>query len=49
MSATADQVAWDLSALYAGVDDPEIERDATAALEGAKAFRERYVGRLARR
>ena len=47
MSATADQVAWDLSALYAGVEDPEIERDATAALEGAKAFRERYVGRLA--
>ena len=46
MSATADQVAWDLSALYAGVDDPAIERDSAAALEDAKAFRGRYAGRV---
>jgi oligoendopeptidase F len=46
VSATADQVAWDLSALYDGIDDPELERDSTAALEGAKAFRSRYGGRV---
>jgi oligoendopeptidase F len=46
VSATADQVAWDLSALYDGVDDPAIERDSTEALEGARTFRSRYSGRI---
>jgi oligoendopeptidase F len=46
VSATADQVAWDLSALYDGVDDPAIERDSTKALEGARTFRSRYSGRI---
>ena len=47
MSATADQIAWDLTALYAGVDDPAIEPDSAGALEEAKAFRSRYAGRVA--
>jgi oligoendopeptidase F len=45
--ATAEGVAWDLSDLYAGPDDPELERDAATALEGARDFRSRYAGRIA--
>lgn len=45
--ATAEGIAWDLSALYAGPDDPALESDSAAALDGARAFRERYAGRVA--
>lgn len=38
---------WDLSALYAAPDDPALEADLAWAGERAKAFQERYKGRLA--
>jgi oligoendopeptidase F len=44
--ATAEGVAWDLSDLYTGPDDPELEHDAATALEGARDFRRRYAGRI---
>jgi oligoendopeptidase F len=40
-------VAWDLSDLYAGADDPRIGADLEAALARAVAFGERYRGRVA--
>ena len=42
----AEQVAWDLNDLYSGSGDPAYARDAEAALEAARAFRERYARRL---
>jgi oligoendopeptidase F len=45
--ATAEGIAWDLGDLYTGPDDPELERDAAAALEGARDFRSRYADRIA--
>ena len=52
MSATeertgAEDVAWDLSDLYAGIDDPRIDADAASAEADAAAFSERYHGRVA--
>ncbi|MEL6337570.1 MAG: hypothetical protein AAFQ88_13130, partial [Pseudomonadota bacterium] len=38
---------WDLSALYAGEDDPKLEADLTAAERDVQAFAERYEGKLA--
>ena len=43
----AEDVAWDLSDLYAGLDDPRIESDLTQAEADADAFRARYHGNLA--
>lgn len=40
-------VRWDLSDLYAGVDDPALDTDLGAALERARGFAERYRGRVA--
>jgi oligoendopeptidase F len=39
-------VTWNLAALYAGVDDPALERDLDAALTRARAFAERYRGTI---
>ena len=44
---TAEPPAWDLSDLYAGPDDPDLDRDLTRALEEAKAFRGDFEGKLA--
>ena len=38
---------WDLSALYAGIDAPEIKRDLARADADCNAFEERYKGKLA--
>ena len=38
---------WDLSALYAGIDVPEIKRDLARADADCNAFEERYKGKLA--
>jgi oligoendopeptidase F len=38
---------WDLSDLYPGRDSPALETDLAAAERDAKAFRERYLGKLA--
>jgi oligoendopeptidase F len=43
----AEDVAWDLSDLYAGIDDPQIEADIARAETDAAAFRERYHGAVA--
>jgi oligoendopeptidase F len=43
----AEDVAWDLSDLYDGGDDPRIEQDVEQTETAAAAFRERYYGRVA--
>jgi len=43
----AEEVAWDLSDLYASGDDPGIESDFAEAEAGAEAFRGRYYGNVA--
>jgi oligoendopeptidase F len=43
----AEEVAWDLSDLYDGGDDPRLEADVQEADEAAAAFRERYYGKVA--
>ena len=43
----ADLPRWDLSALYAGMDDPKLEADLLQAAEQARAFCARYQGGLA--
>ena len=45
-ASSADRVAWDLSDLYAGVDDPAIGRDLGAARERARAFESAYRGKI---
>src|SRR5262245_24298476 len=40
-------VRWDLTHLYAGPDDPRIEKDLDGALSAASSFAERYRGRVA--
>lgn len=40
--------SWDLSELYQGVDDPQIERDLKAALSNAQAFEKKYRGQISR-
>lgn len=46
-TASATGVTWDLKDLYAGVDDPQLERDLALVLERAQEFRDRYRGRIA--
>jgi oligoendopeptidase F len=43
----AEDVAWDLSDLYDGIDDPRIDADVATAEADADAFRERYHGVVA--
>jgi oligoendopeptidase F len=43
----AEDVAWDLADLYAGIDDPRIDADVAEAEADAAAFRDRYHGRVA--
>jgi oligoendopeptidase F len=43
----AEEVAWDLSDLYEGGDDPRIEQHVQEVEEAAGAFRERYYGKVA--
>ncbi len=43
----AEGVRWDLSALYAGPDDPRLEADLEGALVAARAFAARHRGRVA--
>jgi len=42
-------VRWDLGDLYAGVDDPAIDRDLDDALARAERFGERHRGRVGER
>uniref|UniRef100_UPI003983960F M3 family oligoendopeptidase n=1 Tax=Gaiella sp. TaxID=2663207 RepID=UPI003983960F len=43
----AEDVAWNLSDLYASGDDPRIESDFAAAETATAAFRDRYYGKVA--
>ena len=43
----AEEVAWDLSDLYASGDDPRIESDFAEAEAATAAFRDRYYGKVA--
>ena len=43
----AEDVAWNLSDLYDGGDDPRIEQDVEQTDKAAAEFRERYYGRVA--
>jgi oligoendopeptidase F len=45
-ASSADGVAWDLSDLYAGLDDPRIDADLAAAHDRAKAFESAYRGKI---
>ncbi len=44
--SSADRVAWNLADLYAGVDDPAINRDLETALKRARAFESTYRGKI---
>jgi oligoendopeptidase F len=44
--SSAEGVAWKLSDLYSGVDDPAIGRDLDAALKRAQAFESAYRGQI---
>ena len=44
--SSADGVAWNLSDLYASVDDPAIGRDLDTALKRAQAFESAYRGKI---
>ncbi len=49
MTATpypTEQLRWDLSSLYAGLDDPRLESDQTTALAEAMSFADAYRGRI---
>ena len=39
---------WDLSDLYAGPDDPQLERDMQSVREQARAFERHFKGTIAR-
>jgi len=43
----AEEVAWDLSDLYAGPDDPALQAEMDEARTATEAFRERYHGTVA--
>ena len=43
----AGGVRWDLSHLYAGPDDPQIDKDLSGALAAANEFAARHRGRVA--
>jgi oligoendopeptidase F len=43
----AEEVAWDLSDLYDGADDPRFEADIRESEDAAARFRERYYGKVA--
>ncbi len=42
----AEEVAWDLSDLYDGADDPRYEAEIKEAEDSAAAFRDRYYGKV---
>lgn len=44
--SSAHGIAWDLSALYRGIDDPQIQADLDTSLERARAFEQKYKGSI---
>jgi oligoendopeptidase F len=45
-TSSADGIEWNLTDLYASVDDPRISRDLDGALKRAQAFEAAYRGRI---
>jgi oligoendopeptidase F len=45
-TAPAQHITWDLTDLYAGVDDPALAADMTKAEKQAEAYAEKYRGRI---
>jgi len=45
-SSSAQGVAWDLSDLYSGVDDPRLTQDLETALARAQKFEQAYRGKI---
>ncbi len=43
----AEEVVWDLSIFYSGVDDPAIQRDMDVVAHDVQAYVEKYRGRVA--
>ena len=43
----AEEIAWDLSDLYDGGDDPRLAQDEQEAEQAAESFRDRYHGKVA--
>ena len=41
-----DQVRWDLSIFYSGIDDPQIDKDLAALVAREKKFYEDHKGKL---
>ena len=46
-AGSAAGVAWDLSDLYAGPQDPQLDADMSVARERAQGFRDQFEGRVA--
>ncbi len=44
--SSAEGISWDLGDLYAGLDDPRINADLEEALRRARAFEERFRGKI---
>ena len=44
--SSVDGVAWDLSDLYHGIDDPRINQDLEEARKRAQAFESTYRGKI---
>ena len=47
MTTGAEEIAWDLTDIYSGADDPALEDDLERGRKDAGAFAERYRGQLA--
>ncbi|MDP3646094.1 MAG: M3 family metallopeptidase, partial [bacterium] len=47
MKTGAELVRWDLSFLYSGIDDPQIDKDVAKWVAKAKAFHQTHKGNLA--
>lgn len=46
-TTAADHIRWDLSCLYSGIDDPQIDLDIAEFTKRAEAFAAQYKGKLA--
>lgn len=47
-SIGTEKVRWDLSVMYSGIDDPELDRDISKLLESYKKFNKNHKGKLAK-
>lgn len=45
-TAVTNEIRWDLTDLYAGIDDPAIDRGLSELIERSKSFEATYKGRL---